>query len=782
MTVTSTVSRNQYTADGVQDTFAYAFKIFEKTDLVVYLDDALQLVDVNYSVTGIGSETGGNVVFVTIPASGVIVTIYRQLPMTQEVHYPEGDPFPSATHEEGMDRLVMLAQRFNDLVNKVLRLPDYSTLSNIIVPVGATKGLRWNAAADAIELFTVDESSTSVIAAEGDIIVGDAGGSPERLVHGNEGDTLQTAFGKVRWVPPVSHFMTNKSGGGVVGGDVVILDATSDSAFITTTVQGYTGPIFIVYDAIADDDLGRVNQSGVRSVAVTGGVARGDFLITSGTAKKAMSGGGSWIDGAFGVALAADAGGFVTAILFGKTHTDTVPMSAPIGLLVKESTDDPRANKYDITADYITLAYGSAIVHLENVAVNVDLGASGAGGLDTGSPTPSTWYYVWLIYDPSTTTADGLFSTSPTAPTMPTGYTYKRRVAAVWNAPYAMQLHMDGVDQGTDFPDETGKTWTANGNARTVTGVKKFGTASGYFDGTGDWIQTPDHEDFNVGSTDFTLEFWFRRAGGIGSQQYMMGQGNAALGADLSWVVTLNTSNQVGWWGSANGTTWGIQLNTTTAVSDTSTFHHVAVVRHGTMFQIWLDGTLENTIYGNPDYLIANSTTVFCIGRPGLYVGAYFNGYVDEVAMWKGMSRYGHINFDVPTSAYISDVAIRKVRAQSDGWHAFEDPQYGPIQFLNITLPKTFTEYTDFPLPTGVIELGILAHSNSGGSVSQVWSPNGSIPSGSIFNAGAASWFAETMTRIPWDRTKTSIWARTSWADSTAANQFLRIPGFRLEI
>ncbi len=57
--------------------------------------------------------------------------------------------------------------------------------------------------------------------------------------------------------------------------------------------------------------------------------------------------------------------------------------------------------------------------------------ASGANGLDTGTVAASTWYAVFLIWNPTTRTAAGLFSLSATAPTMPAGYTKKRRLGWV---------------------------------------------------------------------------------------------------------------------------------------------------------------------------------------------------------------------------------------------------------------------------------------------------------------------------------------------------------------
>lgn len=62
---------------------------------------------------------------------------------------------------------------------------------------------------------------------------------------------------------------------------------------------------------------------------------------------------------------------------------------------------------------------------LRNVSLSIGAGA-GANGLDTGSFAVSTWYSVWVIWNGSTVA--GLLSLSETAPTMPSGYTFKARV------------------------------------------------------------------------------------------------------------------------------------------------------------------------------------------------------------------------------------------------------------------------------------------------------------------------------------------------------------------
>lgn len=56
---------------------------------------------------------------------------------------------------------------------------------------------------------------------------------------------------------------------------------------------------------------------------------------------------------------------------------------------------------------------------------------SGNGGLDTGTIAASTWYHVHLIRRDSDGLADVLFSLSPTSPTMPSGFTARRRIGSI---------------------------------------------------------------------------------------------------------------------------------------------------------------------------------------------------------------------------------------------------------------------------------------------------------------------------------------------------------------
>ena len=80
-----------------------------------------------------------------------------------------------------------------------------------------------------------------------------------------------------------------------------------------------------------------------------------------------------------------------------------------------------------VTADEIVVEDSSNVYKtLRTVSLTIAGTTTGTNALDTGTIATSTWYSVWVIWN-GTTTA-GLLSTSATAPTMPSGYTYKARI------------------------------------------------------------------------------------------------------------------------------------------------------------------------------------------------------------------------------------------------------------------------------------------------------------------------------------------------------------------
>jgi hypothetical protein len=149
MTLTSTITRVNYTASGSNDTFAYTFRIDAESHLEVYLDDAVQ--GSGYSVTGVGNDGGGNVVFTAAPAASTKVTLLRAVPNTQPTDLPTTGPLDTTAIETQLDQLVMQILAVKDQIARSLVLPVSTALSDLELPtLEASKFLAANAAADGL--------------------------------------------------------------------------------------------------------------------------------------------------------------------------------------------------------------------------------------------------------------------------------------------------------------------------------------------------------------------------------------------------------------------------------------------------------------------------------------------------------------------------------------------------------------------------------------------------------------------------------------------------------
>lgn len=158
MTISTTNSRINHNGNGVTTDFSFPYRFLADADLVVILTnasgvDTVQTITTDYTLAGEGLDTGGTVTMLTPPAPGEVLTIYRDMTLTQEVDYIEGDSFPSTTHETALDRLTMIAQQQQDLLDRSFKLPDTFVASgeSLTLPAPeADKVLLWNATGDAI--------------------------------------------------------------------------------------------------------------------------------------------------------------------------------------------------------------------------------------------------------------------------------------------------------------------------------------------------------------------------------------------------------------------------------------------------------------------------------------------------------------------------------------------------------------------------------------------------------------------------------------------------------
>lgn len=101
-----------YTSTGAITTFAYPFRIFADTNLVVTVAGVVKDLGPDYTVTGAGSAEGGNVVFLADKKPGVNakVEIERRLPMVRETDYQYAGGFREQTVDDDQDYQSCLIQ------------------------------------------------------------------------------------------------------------------------------------------------------------------------------------------------------------------------------------------------------------------------------------------------------------------------------------------------------------------------------------------------------------------------------------------------------------------------------------------------------------------------------------------------------------------------------------------------------------------------------------------------------------------------------------------------
>lgn len=221
-------------------------------------------------------------------------------------------------------------------------------------------------------------------------------------------------------------------------------------------------------------------------------------------------------------------------------------------------------------------------------------------------------------------------------------------------------LHFDGADGSTVITDSnrggSPHIWTANGNAQIDTAQSKFGGASGLFDGSGDYISTPDHADFNLGSGDWTIDCWFNTQVPTGALGFMAGQSDAsATTSTLSFWIAKETSNKIRILGYTNGGAQQWLAQTSVSYTDLINpgWHHLAAVRIGNTILLFIDGVLDVGTVINPTGAHVDSSSNLSVGCLGELTSSTWNGWIDEFRISVGIARWTS-NFTPPSAPYSS--------------------------------------------------------------------------------------------------------------------------------
>ena len=248
----------------------------------------------------------------------------------------------------------------------------------------------------------------------------------------------------------------------------------------------------------------------------------------------------------------------------------------------------------------------------------------------------------------------------------------------------SLLLHFDG--NFVDVSSNGNIVSNLSGTSSFVTG--KFGQAVNVSSGGSPYVTVGSSGGpFDLASGDFTIDFWFNSSGLTPNTFPILAtciDSNGDYPSSTSWQIQLTSSPN----------TYAVYIGATLHQSGTIVFpadgnwHHMALVRNGNNFNLYVDGT---SVYNFTD-----SSAIPYYSGNYVAVGQYppasnpsgFPGSIDEFRISKGVARWTS-NFTPPTSAYGSGTGSKN--------STFSVPQlqsnFGLVTSSNFTV--TAADYAD---------------------------------------------------------------------------------------
>lgn len=123
MTLPAAVSHVEYVGNNATTVYTYPFQIDINTELEVRLDGNLQTKDFHYTVTGVGSPTGGTITMLTAPDNNEILSIRRVNRFEQTLALIPNSALPATSLEGRLDEHVKMVQLLEEEDSRRPQLP-----------------------------------------------------------------------------------------------------------------------------------------------------------------------------------------------------------------------------------------------------------------------------------------------------------------------------------------------------------------------------------------------------------------------------------------------------------------------------------------------------------------------------------------------------------------------------------------------------------------------------------------------------------------------------------
>jgi hypothetical protein len=169
---------------------------------------------------------------------------------------------------------------------------------------------------------------------------------------------------------------------------------------------------------------------------------------------------------------------------------------------------------------------------------------------------------------------------------------------------------------------------------------------SGYFDGTGDYLTVPASTAFSFGTSSFAIETWVY-LDTVSNNGSIALNGSYGLGANSDWILRVGSSGSAtGKWEFTTffgGTAYQAISNSAVVAK---TWTHIAAVRNGNTFTLYIDGVAQTTTATNTNSVGFSNQTTLIVGDNTS--GVLLKGWFSNFRIVKGTAVYTG-NFTPPT-------------------------------------------------------------------------------------------------------------------------------------
>ncbi len=165
MTLSASTAVDRYAAAELQTVFPYSFKILDTSHMTVYEGDAA--ITTGFTVSGVGSDTGGNVTYATAPRgtgdAALTVTLKRAVPLSQPDDLPAAGALNTDTLESMIDKSRMIDQQLDEVDQRSIRVPVSSSLTDLEVTPAASALIGFDVAGTALATYAAAAIAAGII-------------------------------------------------------------------------------------------------------------------------------------------------------------------------------------------------------------------------------------------------------------------------------------------------------------------------------------------------------------------------------------------------------------------------------------------------------------------------------------------------------------------------------------------------------------------------------------------------------------------------------------------